>query len=350
MSNIIANLFSTVWPYLVAIFLFLLMVVIHEFGHFIVAKLCGVRVNEFSIGFGPKIFKKQGKETLYTLRLIPFGGFCAMEGEDEESHDPRAFCNKSAIKRFLIVAAGAIFNLILGLIIVMIYFAPAKAIATNTVASFSEDATSVKTGLMEGDTILEIDGRGCLTANEIVYAFSAVEDNKIDMLVLRDGKKTQLKNVEFKIEEIDGIKFLNRDFNFTYKENTFGTFITQSVKYTISYGRTVWFSLVDLIGGRFSLNEVSGPVGVASTLGEATKLGLDALLPMLALITVNLGVFNLLPIPALDGGRLVFILVEMILRKPVPQKYEALVHGIGFILLMAFIVLITFKDIFRFIV
>ena len=338
------------WPYLVAILLFLLMVVIHEFGHFIVAKLNGVRVNEFSIGFGPKIFKKQGKETLYTVRLIPFGGFCAMEGEDEKSGDPRAFCNKHPLRRFLIVAAGAVFNLILGLIIVMMYFAPAKAIATNTVDKFSAEATSVKTGLMAGDTILQIDGRGCLTANEIVYAFSAVEDNKVDMLVLREGKKVQLKNVEFKVEEIDGIKFINRDFDFVYKENTFGTFITQSVKYAVSYGRTVWFSLIDLIGGRFSLNEVSGPVGVASTLGEATKIGLDALLPMLALITINLGVFNLLPIPALDGGRLVFILVEMIIRKPVPQKYESLVHGIGFVLLMAFIVIITFKDILRFIV
>lgn len=350
MFNIIANFFSAVWPYVVAILLFLLMVVIHEFGHFIVAKLSGVRVNEFSIGFGPKIFKKQGKETLYTIRLIPFGGFCAMEGEDEESSDQRAFCNKHPIKRFLIVAAGAVFNLILGLALVMAYFAPAKAIATNTVDTFTKDATSVKTGLMSGDTILEIDGRYCLTANEIVYAFSAVEDNKIDMLVSRDGEKKLLRNVEFKVEEVDGIKYLNRDFNFTYKENTFGTFITQSVKYAVSYGRTVWFSLVDLIGGRFSLNEVSGPVGVASTLGEATKLGLDSLLPMLALITINLGVFNLLPIPALDGGRLVFILVEMILRKPVPQKYEALVHGIGFVLLMLFIIIVTFKDILRFIV
>ena len=338
------------WPYLVAILLFLLMVVIHEFGHFIVAKLNGVRVNEFSIGFGPKIFKKQGKETLYTVRLIPFGGFCAMEGEDEQSGDPRAFCNKHPFRRFLIVAAGAVFNLILGLAIVMMYFAPAKAIATNTVDKFSAEATSVKTGLATGDTILQIDGRGCLTANEIIYAFSAVEDNKVDMLVLRDGEKLQLKNVEFKVEEIDGIKFINRDFDFVYKENTFGTFITQSVKYAVSYGRTVWFSLIDLIGGRFSLNEVSGPVGVASTLGEATKIGLDALLPMLALITINLGVFNLLPIPALDGGRLVFILVEMIIRKPIPQKYESLVHGIGFVLLMAFIVIITFKDILRFIV
>ena len=324
------------------------MVVIHEFGHFISAKLLGVRVNEFSVGFGPQIIKWQGKETKYSIRLIPFGGFCAMEGEDEGSKDPRAFCNKAAWKRFIIVSAGAVFNIIFGLSLMMIYFAPAGAIATNTVASFTENAVSQQSGLEVGDEIISIDGRNCLTVTEIGYAFSSVPDNKVDLVVKRNGVKTELKNVEFQMEEIEGVKYFKRDFNFQYKENTFGTFIGQSVRYTVSYGRVVWFSLVDLIRGRFSLNEVSGPVGVATALGQAAKRGLDTLLPMLCLITVNLGVFNLLPVPALDGGRLVFILYEMIFRKPVSQKYESVIHGVGFLLLMLFLAFVTLKDILGF--
>ncbi len=339
---------NNIWPYAVAVLLFLLIIVVHEFGHFISAKFLGVRVNEFSVGFGPTLFKWQGKETKYLIKLIPFGGYCAMEGEDEESHDERAFCNKSAWRRFIIVAAGAIFNIILGLVLIMIYFAPASGIATTTVDYFGENATSVVSGLKEGDTILKVDGRSCLTATEIDYAFTAVTDNRIDLLVKRNGEKLLLKNVEFQIDEIEGVKFLKRDFAYKYAKNNFKTFLTQSLKYTVSYGRTVWFSLVDLISGRYSLNAVSGPVGVASALGQATKIGIDALLPMLCLITINLGIFNLLPIPALDGGRLVFILYEMIFRKPVPQKYEAVVHGIGFAILMLFIAFVTLKDIFGF--
>ncbi len=344
MENI-ASLWGSVWPYLVAIFLFLLLIVIHEFGHFIVAKILGVRVNEFAVGFGPTIFKWQGKETKYAIRLVPLGGFCAMEGEDEGSDDPKAFCNKKPWRRFLIVVSGALFNIIFGLSLMMIYFAPAGAIATNTVAEFADNATSAASGLEVGDTILEVDGRNCLTVVEINYAFSAVADGNVDLVVHRDGEKIELKDVEFHTEKLEGINYLQRDFNFEYKKNNFATFITQSVRYTISYGRTVWFSLIDLIGGRYNINQVSGPVGVVGAIGQAAKIGLDTLLPMLCLITVNLGVFNLLPIPALDGGRLVFILFEMIARKPVPQKYESVVHGVGFAVLMLFLVFVLFKDI-----
>lgn len=342
------SVFSTVWPYVVAVLLFLFMIVVHEFGHFIFAKMLGVRVNEFSVGFGPQLIKWKGKETKYSIRLIPFGGYCAMEGEDESSDDPKAFCNKAAWRRFLIVAAGALFNIIFGFILLLIYFAPAGGIATNTVASFAENAVSVQSGLEVGDTIVKVDGRSCLTANELGYAFSAVEDEKVDLVVKRKGEKIQLKDVEFEIAEAEGIKYFKRDFNLQYQKNSFATCITQSFKYTVSYARIVWFSLVDLVRGKYSMNEVSGPVGVASALGEATKSGIDVLLPMLCLITVNLGVFNLLPIPALDGGRLVFILFEMIARKPVPQKYESVIHAAGFVILMLFLVFVTLKDILGF--
>ncbi len=341
----VASALGAAWPYIVAVFLFLFMIVVHEFGHFILAKALGVRVNEFAIGFGPKLLRFKGRETQYSVRAIPFGGYCAMEGEDEQSDDKKAFCNKAPWRRFLIVAAGAVFNILFGFILIMAYFAPAGAIATNTVDSFSKDATSVKSGLRAGDEILRVDGRSCLTITEIGYAFSSVTSGKVDLVVRRDGEKITLKNVEFKTEEVNGVRYISRDFNFKYQKNSPKTFLTQSVKYTASYGRTVWFSLVDLLRGRYSLNQVSGPVGVATALGKATKVGLDTLLPMLSLITINLGIFNLLPIPALDGGRLVFILAEMIARKPVPKKYEAWVHTAGFLVLMLFIVFATLKDI-----
>ncbi len=343
-----ASFFGSVWPYLIAILLFLLMIVIHEFGHFIFAKMLGVRVNEFAIGFGPTIFKKQGKETLYSLKLIPFGGYCAMEGEDEGSNDPKAFCNKKPWRRFLIVIAGALFNIIFGFVLLVTYLSTSLSgslIGTTTVHSFDKNAVSCQSGLQAGDTILRVDGRSCITETELGYAFSAVEDEYVDLVVERDGEEIELKNVRFEIEEEKGIKYFKRDFWLVGEEKTVGGVIVAAGKYTVSYSRTVLFSLVDLISGKFSLNEVSGPVGVASALGEATTMGLSVLLPMLCLITINLGVFNLLPIPALDGGRLIFILFEMIFRKPVPQKYESVVHAAGFILLMLFAAFITLKDV-----
>ena len=339
------NLWNNVWPYLVAVLLFLVLIVIHEFGHFISAKLLGVRVNEFAIGFGPKLFSKQGKETKYSVNLIPFGGYCAMEGEDEESGDERAFCNKPAWKRFIIVAMGAIFNLILGLIIVAIVLAPSKMFATTTIAEFNENAISVESGLKPDDTILEVDGRRIFTTYDLSYSFTNVKDGKIDILVKRNGEKELLKNVAFKSQEIEGMSFLNVDFKVYGEEKTVGSYIKQTVKTAISYCAVVWRSLIDMLSGKYGISAVSGPVGVTATVANVARENLMDVLPIMALITINLGLFNLLPIPALDGGRLLFILFEMIFRKPVPQKYEAVVHTVGFVILFGLMILIAAKDI-----
>lgn len=344
MINIL-NLWNNVWPYLVAVLLFLVLIVIHEFGHFISAKLLGVRVNEFAIGFGPKLFSKQGKETKYSVNLIPFGGYCAMEGEDEESGDERAFCNKPAWKRFIIVAMGAIFNLILGLIIVAIVLAPSKMFATTTIAEFNENAISVESGLKPDDTILEVDGRRIFTTYDLSYSFTNVKDGKIDILVKRNGEKELLKNVAFKSQEIEGMSFLNVDFKVYGEEKTVGSYIKQTVKTAISYCAVVWRSLIDMLSGKYGISAVSGPVGVTATVANVARENLMDVLPIMALITINLGLFNLLPIPALDGGRLLFILFEMIFRKPVPQKYEAVVHTVGFVILFGLMILIAAKDI-----
>lgn len=339
------EIWNNVWPYLVAVLLFLVLIIIHEFGHFIAAKLLGVRVNEFAVGFGPKLFGIKGKETHYKVNLIPLGGYCAMEGEDEESNDDRAFCRKKPWRRFIIVAAGAIFNLIFGLIIVAIILAPGKQFASTTIAQFREEAVSVNYGLKEGDTIIGVDGRRIFTTYDLSYAFTGVENGTVDMTVRRNGEKVELNDVTFKSEEEQGISYLTVDFYVEPINKTFGTFISQTVKTTISYCRVIWFSLIDLISGKYGISAMSGPVGVTVAIGNAAKQSLKNILPIIALITVNLGIFNLLPIPALDGGRLLFILFEMIFKKSVPAKYEGIIHGIGFALLIGFMLLITAKDI-----
>ncbi len=341
----IANVWAVFWPYAIAVLLFLILIIIHEFGHFIAAKLLGVKVNEFAVGFGPRLFGFKGKETKYSFNLIPLGGYCAMEGEDEESGDSRAFCNKSAWRRFLIVVMGAVFNLVFGLVLVAIILAPQKAFASTVIAEFDNEAVSQQSGLMVDDKIIEIEGRKIFGIYDMNYAFTNVQDGKLDMVVLRDGKKTELKDVTFKTAEEDDITYLKWDFKVYGIKKTVGNYIKQTFSTTASYCAIIWRSLFDLLSGKYGISAISGPVGVTVTIANAAKQSLMNILPIMALITVNLGIFNLLPVPALDGGRLVFILIEMITRKKVPEKYEAVVHTVGFAVLMAIMVLIAAKDI-----
>ena len=341
----ISEIWGNVWPYLTAILLFLILIVIHEFGHFIAAKLLGVKVNEFAVGFGPRLFGFQGKETKYSFNLVPLGGYCAMEGEDEESGDSRAFCNKPAWRRFLIVIMGATFNLIFGLILVAIILAPQPAFASTTVAEFSENAVSQQSGLMVDDKIVEIEGRKIFGIYDMNYAFTNVDDGTLNMTVVRDGKKVELKNVKFETEKEQGITYLKWDFKVYGIKKTVWNYIKETFNTTISYCMIIWRSLLDMLAGKYGISAISGPVGVTVAIADAAKQSLLNLLPMMALITVNLGIFNLLPVPALDGGRLVFILFEMIFRKKVPEKYESVVHTVGFMILIAFMVLIAAKDI-----
>lgn len=343
---IILEFLNNVWPYAIAILLFLILIIIHEFGHFIAAKLLGVRVNEFAVGFGPKLLKWGKKETKYAINLVPFGGYCAMEGEDETSSDSRAFCNKKPWRRFLIVVMGAVFNLILGLILVAITLIPGDKFLTTKVDGFYENAVSSGYGLQAGDEIVEVDGRTIFTTQDLSYAFSNVDDGMIDIVVERDGKDVELKNVKFATEEVDGISYLTVDFYVVGEEKTFFGFIGQTFSTATSYCAIVFRSLIDLITGKYGISAMSGPVGVTATIGAVAKQSILDLIPIMALITINLGLFNLLPLPALDGGRLVFILFEMIFRKPVPQKYESIVHAVGIILLLTLMAVISFKDIY----
>lgn len=346
-SKVISFFGNNVLPYLIAILLFIVLIVIHEFGHFIAAKLLGVRVNEFAIGMGPKLLRWGKGETKYSINALPIGGYCAMEGEDEESHDERAFCNKKPWRRFLIVVMGAVFNLILGFILVAITLIPQDRFATTIVGGFRDDipVVSREHGLEVGDEIIAVDGRKIFAYDDLWYSFSNVDDGAIDITVKRDGKKVQLNDVRFASEEIDGINLLTIDFKVIGEEKNFFTFIEYTFKTTISSCVTVYRSLIDLITGRYGISSVSGVVGVTAAIGEVAKVDILNLIPVMYLITINLGLFNLLPVPALDGGRLVFILFEMIFRKPVPKKFEAIVHAVGMVLLLLLMAVITVKDI-----
>ena len=348
----LSGIFSAVWPYLVAILLFVIVIIIHEFGHFIVAKLCKIKVNEFSVGFDPQLFKKKIKDTEYSLRLIPFGGFCAMEGEDEDSTDPNAFNNKKAWQRFLVVAAGAVFNIVLGFVIAFIIVVPKQQYASTTVSKFDENAVSCNYGLKTGDEIVKVNGRSIVSSYDLSYVLSTDEDGTVDMVVKRNKEKIALDNVKFKTTTFDeGTRnernVISLDFYVVPIEKTFSSVISQTFKTTVSYCKIVYMSLADLISGQFGLSEISGPVGIVQAVSDAAKQSLSSLLIISLLITVNLGIMNLLPLPALDGGRLVFILIEMIFRKPVPKKYEGWVHAAGLIILLIFISVVTFSDILK---
>lgn len=326
-----------------AILVFGIVIAIHEFGHFIVAKKGGIQVNKFAIGMGPAILKKQIGETEYSLRLLPIGGFCAMEGEDEDSDNERAFNKRPVGIRIAVVAAGAIMNLILGLLIVLVMTCMEENITSTTVSKFRDNASSAATGLQAGDKILKIDGMTVFTDFDISYKLGSTTNESYDLLVLRDGEKVKLPDVVF-YDAAAGSVF---DFYVYPAEKTFFNVISYSCKKAVSIARLIWISLIDLLSGKYGVKDLSGPVGIVTEISSVPKLTADYLLSIMSFITINLGIFNLLPFPALDGGRLVFLIIEAIRHKPIKVEYEAMVHFIGIVLLMILMAVVTFNDILK---
>ena len=348
----IASVWNKTWPILMAILFFGLIIGLHELGHFLSAKLFGVKVNEFSLGMGPAIFKKQKGETKYALRLLPIGGYVSMEGEDDTSDDERAFCNKKWWKKFIIVVAGAVMNLVLGFIFVIILTSMDTLIGTTQIHSFYENATSAQYGLEVGDTIKEINGTNIYSSRDISYALQRDEDGIYDFTVERNGSKVEIPDVHFETKPGEnGHNTIVFDFVIVGIEKTPLNVLSTALLDTVSTARLVWLTLFDLVTGHYGLNDLSGPVGTVSIIAEttsqavATGAGFDMVIYIMALISINIGVFNLLPIPALDGGRLFFILIEAIRKKPIPAKYEGYIHAAGFALLLLLMVIITFNDI-----
>lgn len=341
---------------IIAILLFLSLVMFHEFGHFICAKISGVKVNEFAIGMGPKLFKFQKGETLYSFRLFPIGGFCAMEGEDEYSDAAGAFSKASVYKRMLIVVAGALMNILLAFIFMMVILAQQDSFASTKISKFSDNAVTSQYGLQVGDEIKKIDNYGIRTYTDVAFALALNKNNYSDFLVKRNGENVEIKNVKFQTKEgQDGKQVIVRDFYVYPIEKTFLTFLGQTFNEIVSNVKLTYVSLWKMVTGQYGLNSVSGPVGIASVIKDAASTGLQEnflqgvnnIIMIMMVLSVSLGVMNLLPLPALDGGRFIFLIIEAITKKPVPQKYEGLVHKIGFILLILFILFITFNDILK---
>ena len=449
------QIFITIALIIIGILLFELIIFFHEFGHFFTAKLSGVKVNEFALGMGPKLFGFKKGETQYSFRLSPIGGYCAMEGEDDDSADPRSFNNAKIWKRMIIVVAGAIMNILLGLILTFVFVVQMNSFPTATIEEFVPDSYSANSGLKVGDTIVDINGYSVWNSRDLSFALSALEcqkfdgksvvvykqdsainvrktfsaiinDNKIkdeklinklydilvdgcnkinnatdkteaktymdttckalysaanitsyelpeivekeerrrfagDVTVIRNDKKVLLEDVQFytyypdeEAQKADkpSIAF---DFYVSSKDKTFTNVLSETISQAASVGKMVWTSLEWIIQGKFSFNDLSGPVGIATAVTHVASQGLETsfvdavnnILFVMILITINLGMFNMLPFPALDGGRFVFLLIEGIFRKPIPRKYERIVNTAGLVLLLGFMAIVSVKDIWQ---
>ncbi|MBQ7295100.1 MAG: RIP metalloprotease RseP [Clostridia bacterium] len=419
-----ADVKGKILPILIAVLFFGVIITIHEFGHFIFAKIFGVKVNEFAIGMGPTLLKKQGKETKYALRLFPIGGFVSMEGEDEESSDSRAFCNQKVWKRMIIIAAGATFNLILGLIVCFFLVGSEDLVGTTKILQFYEGAVSnQEAGLMEGDRIIKIDGKrvfsdydisflmqrngsgsyefaveregenitlhdvkfakrtsgnfsynpDCTISNvsanmkdfgfkdgdkivsvngekvtsgeELIAAIGKDGDYILDFTVEREGENINLSEVEMMTVTVFDFVILGEDKNvFNVTKNAFG--------YAFSLGRMVYLSLFDLLRGQYGMNDLAGPIGTISVITDIAEESIASvdwsqLFMIMAMITINIGLFNLLPVPALDGGHLFFMFFELIFRKKIPQKYESYIHAAGLVILFGIMAITSASDIWK---
>lgn len=335
------------WYIPLALLVFGCLIFIHELGHFMCARIFGVTIKEFSIGMGPKIIKKVSKKsgTAYSLRALPIGGYVSMVGEDEASDDVNAFNNKAVWKRMIITVAGAAMNLLLGIIIMFILVFATKSLASNTIAEFRENAVSMQSGLSVGDTVVAVEGMNVHTGNELVYEIMHKGAKPLDLTVIRDGERIVLEDVLFQGETEAGYTFATVDFLVYSEESTFPNLLKHAFYRSVSTVTMIWDSVIDLFSGKYGIEAVSGPVGVTSTIGEAASAGGENLLYVVVVITMNLGVMNLLPFPALDGGRLIFLFIELIRRKPLKPEIEGYINFAGLIVLLAFMLIITFKDI-----
>lgn len=371
--------------------MFLVMVSLHEFGHFITAKLMNFKILEYSIGFGPAIWHSKKSEIQYSLRAIPFGGYCKFEGEDEKSEDKRAFSNQPVWKRMIVVAAGGIFNVILGFVLFLFIVPALSPISTNVIDEVVENSYIEEAGILPGDEVVEINGKHVSFYNDIsLYTQDFRAGEECELVVKRDGEKlsftfrpsesvTEYTYTDEGIEVTSSMNGVSEEtVLYRYGEGAerddskIGT--TETVTRLIigfrpqqedinalniwgeAWNETkfvvklVYNSLWQMVTGRVGMDQMGGPVGIVSEVNNAVNSGSESWLYVLnltALLTINLGVFNLLPIPALDGGRLLFMIIELIRRKPIPPEKEGIVHAIGFLLLIALIIAVSFNDIMR---
>ena len=355
---------SFIVTFIAAVFVFSAVIAIHEFGHFMVAKLCGVQVNEFSIGMGPVLCKRVRKGTQYSIRALPVGGFVALEGE-ESPESRQAEENLSVVsdgevkgiplneapvwQRALIMLAGAGMNFVLGFAVMAILItAQSEPITSKVLYQVEENALCGQTGLQAGDEIVAVNRRHCFVANDMLYELMRTESYRAAFTVRRDGKLVELPDVQFDTwQDAQGQTHMTLGFTVYGLKKTPKNVLKESANSVIYYGRIIYTSLADLLRGRESINDLSGPVGIVTAIGQAASYGWEDVFELLVLITINLGVFNLLPFPALDGGKIVFLLIEAVTGHAVPEKIQGSLTVAAFALLFGLMLFATYNDIVR---
>ncbi len=340
-----------IWYIVLALLIFGFLIFIHECGHFITARIFGVTIHEFAIGMGPKVFTHKSRKSgiAYSIRALPIGGFVAMEGEDEESTDENAFNKKPVWQRIIVTVAGAFMNVLVAVIAMSILVASQDILPSNTIGAFAYNDDGVcyteSAGFKIGDEIIEVEGTRVHIANETIYEIMRKGIEPLDITVVRDGEKIILEDVVFPHITEAGATYGTVDFKVIPETKTLLTVIKHAVFRSTSTIKMIWESLFDLVTGRYGMEAVSGPVGVTKALGEAAEQGISDLVYLAVVISMNLGVMNLLPLPALDGGRLFFQLIELVRRKPVKPEIEGYIHFAGLVFLMILMVVIAVKDI-----
>ena len=342
---------------IIALLVFGFLIFIHEFGHYITARIFKVTINEFSIGMGPALVTYESKKTKikYKIAMLPIGGYVAMAGESEESDDPNSFDKKPAWQRFIITAAGAFVNILAGFL-AMLLLVGIINIGGTKIGVFrgeeellemgvSDPAVSSEGKLMLDDVITHVNGKRVLLADELSYEIMRQGNEPVNLTVIRNGEEITVEGVVFPKIEDAGQVFGAMDFRVYRLEKSFGNFFSIAVRKSVLVMRMCWESIIDLLTGRYTLAAVSGPVGISGAIGSAAKDGFASLLNITILISMNLGFMNLLPIPALDGGRLLALLIEMITRKKLPTKVEGIINAVGLVLLLALSFVIMIKDI-----
>ncbi len=371
---------------IVPVIVFALMIFVHELGHFAAAKSFGIRVNEFALGMGPAVFKKKGKETLYSLRILPVGGFCKMEGEDAHSDDAAAFGNAARWKRFIVLVAGAVLNIVLGFAIFIVIKGGGSAVTQPVIDQFTPGTHMVDSVFAPGDKIIKLNDTDIHIFEDVSFFMERASDAPVTVTVKRGGEritsvllpsKCELKYtyyadrveaetvIEGKSQGMESVPIdkpeLYKDrigqsgvqtsyvlgFSATRAAPTFVSTVHDAFFRTIFDIKRVYVSLYELVTGRVPASQISGPIGIISMIGTASKINWIMLFELVALLTVNLGVMNLLPLPALDGGQILFVLAESIARKDIAAERKGLINLIGFGILFALIIFATCNDILR---
>ena len=330
-------------------------VFIHELGHFIFAKKAGIYVYEFSIGMGPKIFskKRENDETVYSLRLFPIGGFVQMAGEevdiDENIPVEKRMQSKTWMQRLTTILAGVTFNFILAIVILfgigLLYGSP---VMTPVIEAKDKNYPIYKTNIQSGDEILSINGKKTDTQDMLLLHLQVLQGKKVTLEVKHEDGKKEKVTLKPKEEKIDGEKVYKYGFSLKNEsEKGLVAAIKYAFKKTYTLLKQMVFIIVYLFTGKLKLNSLSGPIGIYTIVGESAKAGFVNLVYLIAYLCINVGFINLLPFPAFDGGRALFLLIEKIKGSPVSVKVENTIHNVGFVLLMILMVFITYNDIIR---